>query len=96
MAVTIRKFRGPKAYICEHPKHDTVRLMGRYIHIKKLAKREGLEHSYLSKILSGDRTPAITYLQRIARALDMTIDDLMEAISDRKKLLQAQRLKRAG
>lgn len=88
---------GPRAYIDESPTGQSVRLCGRYINLKRLADEEGLDHSYVCRIISGNRAnPSSAYLKKVADALRMSIDDLVEAIAERKAERHAELVRRAS
>lgn len=87
---------GPRAYLEEQHTAQSIRLAGRYINLKHMAAEEGFDHSYLSRIMSGERTPSVAYYKRIADALLMPLDELMEAIAERKAYLIEKRAKRLG
>lgn len=77
---------GPRAYLEERPSHQSVRLSGRYINIKRLSYDLDMDHSYVTRIISGERAnPSYAYLKRIADAFLMTVDELVAAIADRKQ-----------
>lgn len=44
--------------------------------LTQLAKVIGVDHSYMSRIAGGHRTPSLSTSRMLAEALDMTIDDL--------------------
>ena len=44
---------------------------------KQLAKAAGITEASMSKYLSGERTPRIDIIVNIARALEVTVDDLI-------------------
>lgn len=77
---------GPRAYLEDRPSHQSVRLSGRYINIKRLSYDLDMDHSYVTRIISGERAnPSYAYLKRIADAFLMTVDELVAAIADRKQ-----------
>lgn len=87
---------GPRACLEDNPTSQSVRLCGRWVNLSELARNEGLDHGYLSKIFAGERVASTTYNRRIARGLHMTMDDLLEALDDRKAdLLEEARLRLA-
>lgn len=87
---------GPRAYLEDHPTAYSVRLGGRYINLQRLANEENFNHSYLSRIVSGDRTPSLPYYQRLADALQMELQDLIDAIADRKVEIKAKLQRQLG
>lgn len=42
-----------------------------------LARRVGLSRPYLSQLESGTRSPSLGLAERLARALDITVDELL-------------------
>lgn len=83
---------GPRRYLEDNPTPQTVRFGGRYINLKRMAEGEDMNHSYLSYILSGKRTPALEYAEKIVEALGLTgLDELFECIRDRKDELRKRR-----
>lgn len=76
---------GPTSCLEDHPTTKTLRIGGRFISLTKLEKEAGLDHGYTSYIFSGRRTPSIPYAIKLAKALGMTIDDLLYAIEQHKQ-----------
>jgi transcriptional regulator with XRE-family HTH domain len=72
----------------DHPTTKTVRLGGRFISLAKIEKETGLDHGYTSYIFSGKRTPSVPYAIKLAKALGMSIDDLLYAIAERQDDLE--------
>lgn len=70
------------------PTHQTVRLSGTPINLSALSRKTGMDLSYLSRILSGDRTPTVVYAEQIAQALGMDLEPLLAAIRARKPATQ--------
>lgn len=66
------------------PTPQTVRLSGIPINLSALARTTALDLSYLSRILSGNRAPTVTYLEQIADALGMDLEPLLVAIRARR------------
>lgn len=77
--------RGPTRCLEDKPTCQSIHLGGRYISLSRLAEEGDFNHSYLSYIFSGQRTPSAKYFKRIADLLGMNMNDLMEAIEDRAK-----------
>ena len=68
----------------------SVSLGGRAINVSAMARILGVDQGSLSKFLSGNREPSLTYAKRVASVLDWTLDDLLSAIEARKTELQLQ------
>lgn len=77
------RHRGPQDCLEENPTAQSVKLGDCYINIRRLADR-GFEHGYLSRILSGERTPSLDYARRIANELGMTLESLLWHIDQRR------------
>ena len=60
-------------------------LRGKIINVSATARRLDINQAYLSKILSGKRNPSLSILISIAKVLSFGIEDLLEAIEDRRK-----------
>ena len=45
---------------------------------KKLAQRSGCTEASISKYVSGERTPTLKVAKRLAKALSVTLDDLIK------------------
>lgn len=83
---------GPRRYLEDNPTAGSVRFGGRYINLKRLAEGEDMNHSYLSYILSGERTPTFKYATKIVEALGLCgLDELFDCIADRKAELKQRR-----
>jgi transcriptional regulator with XRE-family HTH domain len=82
---------GPRAFLEDKPTPQSIKLGGRYINMLKLSEATGFSHSYVSRILAGKRSPTIPYLRKVAEALYMTVDDLLECIEDRRIELEQRR-----
>lgn len=87
---------GPRAYLEDRPTAQSIKLGGRFINAKNLAEGEGLCHSHVTRVLNGDRPCSVEYLQKLASALLMSVDDLLEAIHDRKTDRSYQAARRLG
>lgn len=75
----------PEALIDKTPTTQSVRLRGVYISITALASDTGINHSYLSRILSNQRNPSLTCATKIAASLHWSVEELVQAIEDRFK-----------
>lgn len=83
---------GPQAYLLRtKPDGRHVRFGGRYINLSELSASEGLSHGYLTRVISGERTPSLTYLKRVAEALGMELADFLDAV----EVLKSEKLEKA-
>lgn len=88
----MRKYPGPKRYLAHRVTRQSVKILDRYVNLAELALGEGLDHSYVSRILSGERVnPSLDYLTRIAKGLGMSLDVLLYAIEQRRDELKDRR-----
>lgn len=74
----------PNPYCDEKGTRQSVRIGERFVNLRKLSQGLGFSHGYLSRVFSGDRNGSITRLIAIAAALDLTVDDLVSGIQQRK------------
>lgn len=63
---------------------------------KDLAKMVGIDQSYLSQIENGKRSPSLDVVQRVAKALNTTVSELLgevpqELSDDMKRLINASK-----
>lgn len=87
----VRPKRQPSGCIETNPRINSIIFAGKLINLKAIARLQDIDHSYLSKIISGDRIAGIVYYQKIGSALGMTVDEVLEGIRERKALIQANR-----
>lgn len=92
----------PTQCLEDTPSSKTVRLGGRFISITRLCEY-GMDHGYLSYVLSGDRVPSVLYGKKIARCLGILKDDgmpdldgLLQLIEERRAEMEAEHRRRAG
>lgn len=88
--------QGPRAYLETRPTFRSVKFGGRFINLKEMARCEHMEHSYLTRVINGSRRPSLEYLSRIVAALQMTTDDFLACVEERKAFLHAQLLRRVS
>lgn len=84
-----RKAR-PQGTVLNHPAKNSVKLGDRYINISAIARQQGITYAFLSKFLAGKKTASIAYTRKVANAIGMTIDELLDCIDIRKKELADQ------
>lgn len=66
---------------------NSIRLGSRYINLQRLADTVECTEGYLSKALRDpDRSVSVKLLRKLARALDITTDQLIALMEDRKKV----------
>lgn len=73
-----------------HPTPITIWLRGKPISLTAVARTQNIDRSYLSRIFSGKRDPGqmtVTQASKIAAALGMGLEDLIEAIYERERTL---------
>lgn len=78
----------PKGCLQEKPTAQSILFAGKYINLKEVARQQGIDESYLSRIFSGKRPlPRADYAMRIAKALGLGLEELIHAIEARKRSL---------
>ena len=73
----------PKSCLQLKPTSTTPVLSGVAINVSAICRAQGLGQGYVSKILSGERRATIDYYIKIAAALGMSVNGLIEAIDER-------------
>ena len=74
----------PRRYREDHPKRGvSVTLGGHTLNLTELARGLKADHGYLSKVLSGRRTPSLPFAEKLAEALGWDLTSLMQAIRER-------------
>lgn len=81
----------PTRCLDENPTSKSIRLGGRFINLMRLSEY-GMDHGYLSYILSGDRVPSVSYGRKIAKCLGIFTE---EGVPDLEGLLTLIRERRA-
>jgi transcriptional regulator with XRE-family HTH domain len=71
------------------PTQQTVYLGGKPVSISTIAWATGIDRSYLSRILRGDKEPTLSNARKIAAVLAMGIEELMALIDERKDAAEA-------
>lgn len=86
----------PTRCIEENPAPNTIRLGGVPINLTRLCEH-GMDHGYLSHILSGQRIPSVVYGRKVAKCLGILQPDgspdftgLLQLIQERVAELEAQ------
>lgn len=75
----------PRRYLVPKPTLQTVHIGGYPLNLLAIAEDKGLDHGYLSRVLSGERVPSLPYLQNVCAILGWSMDDLLKAIDQRRK-----------
>lgn len=66
--------------VVDNPNSQTVMFAGRFINLSEISRQNHIDVSYLSRIFRGQRTPSLPYIKKISRALDMSIEDFVNAL----------------
>ena len=82
---------GPLECIETKPNKRTTKLGGKYINQAAIARSQGIDQSYISRIISGEREPRRAQAKLIAAALGMTVEEFFEALEDNKAQLAEKR-----
>lgn len=78
---------GKSGVIEKNPNTQTIKFGDQWINQSAIARAQGLDQSYVSRIFNGQRTPSLQSAQKIAAMLGMTLDQFVEALATRKKEL---------
>lgn len=84
----------PTACLEQHPSIRTIYLRGVPINLCQIARMQNLDHSYVSRILSGDRDPGrltIRLAMGLAAGLGMGLEAFIDAIYERQGVIQKRR-----
>jgi transcriptional regulator with XRE-family HTH domain len=76
---------GPFYCIAEHPTSSSPILCGARISLTKIGHKTGVNIGYLSRIFSGQSKGSARVLRLIAEALGMSMEDLIDAISEKNR-----------
>ena len=74
------------------PTRQSIYFGGRFINLSAIARTQHIDLSYLSRIMAGNRRASVDRYAIIARALEMTIEDLLAAIDQRAQMLIKERV----
>lgn len=80
----------PTRCLEENPSAKSIYLGGRPINLTRLAEY-GMDHGYLSYILSGERTPSVAYGKKIAKCLGILRPDGTPDFAGLLELIEARR-----
>lgn len=75
---------GPRAFLQDNPTKMSVSLGGKFVNLTLLADYLHIDHGYLCRVIAGGRNPSADYIRKVATALHMSTDDLLQAIDDIK------------
>lgn len=84
----------PTSCIQAHPNAQTIWLRGKPINVRAVARSQGLDHSYVCKMMRAERDPgdmSVKIMMGIAAAVGMGLEDLIAAIYERRDLLARRR-----
>lgn len=82
----------PTHHLESKPTSQSVKFAGVYINLTDLAVCHELDHSYLSRIFSGDRPdPSVSYSRKVAAALGMELGAFLEALKQKREARRALR-----
>lgn len=96
MAASQHHAVGPRAHLEGRVTSQSIRLGGRYINARALAEANDLCHSFVTRVLNGERPASVEYYQKIADALGMGLEELLEAIATRRTERTALLRRRLG
>jgi transcriptional regulator with XRE-family HTH domain len=82
--------RKPIACIQDEARSNTVIFAGVPINARRIAAAAGMDHSYVWRVISGDREPSLAVAKRIAAALGMDHIVFLQVIEDRRIEREAQ------
>lgn len=66
--------------IVTHPNTQSVYFGDDPINLSAISRISGIDCSYLSRIFRGQRTPRAIYIRKISQAMDMTMEQFMDAL----------------
>lgn len=90
---TRKRMVGPRAYLEPRPTYRSIKFGGRFVNLKALARDHHFNHSYITRIIKGSRTASVDYCRRVAAALDMPLEDFLQAVDDLRDDIRAELLK---
>lgn len=74
----------------QHPNPQTIPFAGKHINLSAIARAQGIDRTYLSRIFAGKRTPSLPHCKKISAVLGMSIDQFLEALEDRAKAVATE------
>ena len=85
-----KKLQGPVIESTGYQHKNAVMLCGRYINTSAIARSQGMTQPHVSMIINGVREVKLGYYIRIANAIGVTLQELVDGIEERKALLREQ------
>lgn len=79
----------PASCLEAKPTAQSVEFGGKMVSVSKIARTQGIDRGYVSRILSGQRVPRIPHAKKIAAALGMGLEEFLAAIEARRKSAHA-------
>lgn len=72
--------KSPTRCLEAKPTRQSIYFAGRHINLRAIQATAGIDHSYLSRIFAGKRTPRLPHVEKIAAALGMNRNDFLSAL----------------
>jgi transcriptional regulator with XRE-family HTH domain len=69
----------------KHPNTQTIPFANKFVNLSAIARAQNIDHSYLSRIFAGKRTPSLMYCKKISAVLGMSIDEFLVALEIRAR-----------
>lgn len=87
---------GRTSPVVEKPAINSVLLGGRYVSVQAISRVQGLDPSYVCKIINGKKDPTVKTARKIASAVGMGLEEFLDAVDERVKHLKAAEAKMVG
>lgn len=71
--------------ILSDPSNQAVKFGEKWINLSAISRSQGIDLSFLSKILSGKRQASVATLLKIAAAVGMGLEEVLSAIEERRR-----------
>lgn len=78
----------PTGCVTEKPIKSSIILGGRYINLSAISRTQDIDLSYLSRIINGKKEPTIRVARKVASAIGMGLEEFLDAIDERVRLIQ--------
>lgn len=69
------------ACFVKQPSRYHIQVMGRYVNLSAIARVLGMDVSYISRIMSGQRSPSIKTAQRLANLFGVSLQEFVDYIN---------------